>query len=172
MAGCTSPCSASRHCYSAWFSPDSGIIDDTEVTSTSSVDFSSADGLFLNGGTLYYGTTDGNLHSVAFTPGTVAGTPGSVSGSPTTVSGPATGDGLNWANRAMFLGAGCSGGDSADGGLHLVVHRRADLHLQRARLLGHRWRHRGQLRLELRRRQHRHRGQPEPHLRERRAATR
>jgi PKD repeat protein len=84
--------------YSRWFSPDSGIIDERTFTSTSSVSFSDADGMFIAGGNLYYGSrSDGNLRRVIFSGGTV-------SGSPAVVSGPGT-DGVNWKNRAMFLGA-------------------------------------------------------------------
>ena len=83
------------HLYSRWFSPDSGIVDETTTTSSSSVDFSAADGMFAVGTTLYYGSSDGSLRSVAFNGGTV-------SGSPTLVSGPAI-DGVNWTSRATFL---------------------------------------------------------------------
>ena len=44
------------HLYSRWFSPDSGIVDETTTTSSSSVDFSLADGMFAVGTTLYYGS--------------------------------------------------------------------------------------------------------------------
>jgi len=81
--------------YSRWFSPDSGIVDETTATSASSVSFSNADGMFVSGGNLYYATNDGNLNKVAFNNGTV-------SGSSTVVSGPST-DGVNWTNRALFL---------------------------------------------------------------------
>lgn len=81
---------------SRWFSPDSGIVDETHATVPSSVDFSDADGMFYSGGNLYYVTkSDGVLHSVSFSASGVTGTP-------TTVSGP-TIDGVDWRNRAMFL---------------------------------------------------------------------
>ena len=84
---------------SRWFSPDSGIVDETTVNAPSSVDFSDADGMFVNNGKLYYATrSDGNLHVVDF-----AG--GAVTGSSTVVSGPST-DGVDWRNRAMFLYSG------------------------------------------------------------------
>jgi Domain of unknown function (DUF5122) beta-propeller len=89
--------SGDSHLYSRWFSPDSGILDETTTTSSSSVNFSSADGMFAVGTTLYYGSRDGSLRSVSFRQG-------SVSGSPTLVSGP-TVDGVNWASRATFLSA-------------------------------------------------------------------
>ncbi|CCH79203.1 conserved hypothetical protein [Nostocoides japonicum T1-X7] len=79
-----------------WFSPDSGIVDETSAVAPSSVSFSDADGTFVSNGTLYYGTrSNGNLNSVAFNDGTV-------SGSSSVVSGPGK-DGINWTNRAMFL---------------------------------------------------------------------
>jgi hypothetical protein len=88
--------SGDSHLYSRWFSPDSGIVDETKTTSTSSVNFSSADGMFAVGTTLYYGSrVDGGLRSVSFHQGTV-------SGSPTLVSGP-TVDRVNWTSRATFL---------------------------------------------------------------------
>lgn len=84
---------------SRWFSPDSGIVDETTLAAPSSVDFSDAGGMFVNNGMLYYVTrTDGNLHKVAF-----AG--GAVTGSPTTVSGPGI-DGVDWRSRALFLYGG------------------------------------------------------------------
>ncbi len=84
------------HLYSRWFSPDSGIVDETTTTSSSSVNFSAADGMFAVGTTLYYGSrADGSLRSVSFRRGTV-------SGNPTVVSGPAI-DGVNWTSRATFL---------------------------------------------------------------------
>jgi PKD repeat protein len=85
------------HLYSRWFTPDAGIMDERSATSASSVDFSTADGMFVSGGTLYYGSrADNDLRSVSFSNGTV-------SGSPTVVSGPSI-DGVNWSNKAMFLG--------------------------------------------------------------------
>lgn len=79
----------------AWFSPDSGIIDQRLSVASSSVDFSSADGLFAYNGTLYYGSTDGYLRAVPFANGAVTGLP-------TPVSGPLL-DGVDWRNHSMFL---------------------------------------------------------------------
>ncbi len=88
---------------SRWFSPDSGIVDETTVQAPSSVDFSDADGMIYANGKLYYVTkSDGVLHAVAFADG-------AVSGSPITVSGPAQ-DGIDWRNRAMFLFNGTPAG--------------------------------------------------------------
>jgi len=82
--------------YSAWFSPDSGIVDEVSSTTPSSVSFANADGMFVANGTLYYATgNDGNLNAVSF------GTSG-VTGSSTRVSGPLI-DGVDWHNRALFL---------------------------------------------------------------------
>ena len=84
--------------YSKWFSPDSGIMDERTFTSTSSVNFANADGMFVDGGFLYYASTDGFLRKVAFTNGVV-------SGAPVAVSGPGLPGNVNWSNRAMFLAA-------------------------------------------------------------------
>jgi hypothetical protein len=89
--------SGDSHLYSRWFSPDSGILDETTTTSSSTVNFSQADGMFAVGNILYYGSQDGSLRSVAFRNGTV-------SGSSTVLSGPSI-DGVNWASRATFLTA-------------------------------------------------------------------
>jgi PKD repeat protein len=86
------------HLYSRWFLPDSGVLDERTLTSSSSVDFSAADGMFISGGKLYYASSStGNLSSVAFSGGTV-------SGAATLLSGPGV-DGVNWKNRALFLAA-------------------------------------------------------------------
>ena len=91
--------SGDAHLYAAWFSPDSGVIDQTITTVPSSVDLTQADGLFVAGGNLYFGsTTDGSLSRVAFDPAT------GVTGSATVVSGPSV-DGVNWTNNALFLAA-------------------------------------------------------------------
>ncbi len=74
-----------------WFSPDSGIVDERSTIVSSSINFSSANGMFINGSTLYYASTDGNLRKVAFVNG-------AVTGSSTTIS-----TGINWRNRGMFL---------------------------------------------------------------------
>ncbi|MGA8247953.1 MAG: PKD domain-containing protein [Nocardioides sp.] len=80
----------------AWFSPDSGIVDNTEFTATSSVDFSNADGMFVSGNTLYFvKKSDGSMYSVGFANGVVTG-------SPTLVNGPGTG-GVDWTNRSLFF---------------------------------------------------------------------
>jgi hypothetical protein len=91
--------SGDSHLYSKWFLPDSGVIDETTRTQTSSVSFSQADGMFVSGGSLYYASTsDGDLRKVALNGGNPVG-------SATVVSGPGL-DGVNWSNRAMFLGIG------------------------------------------------------------------
>lgn len=80
----------------AWFSPDSGIADNTEHTVDSSVDFSRADGMFVSGNTLYYvNKSDESLYSANFSDG-------SVTGAPTLVNGPASG-GVDWTNKSLFF---------------------------------------------------------------------
>jgi PKD repeat protein len=82
----------------AWFSPDSGIVDNTEFSAPSSVNFGNADGMFVSGSTLYYvKSTDGSLNSVSFSGGAVTGTP-------QLVNSPATG-GVDWTNRSLFFSA-------------------------------------------------------------------
>ena len=84
-----------------WFSPDSGIVDERNATVPSSVSFGAASGMFVDGGNLYYASrTDGALRRVSFDGN-------EVSGGATVVSGPDD-DGVNWSNRAMFLGTGTS----------------------------------------------------------------
>jgi PKD repeat protein len=91
--------SGDSHLYSKWFLPDTSVIDETTRTQSSSINFNQADGMFVSGGFLYYSSkTDSSLRKVAFSDG-------NVSGSATLVSGP-TRDGVNWSNRAMFLGQG------------------------------------------------------------------
>ncbi|GAB3560771.1 hypothetical protein GCM10027344_14110 [Spelaeicoccus albus] len=86
-----------------WFSPDSGIVDETHATVSSSVDFSDADGMFYSGGKLYYVTkADGNLHAVDFADD-------AVTGESSVVSGPDS-DGVDWRARALFLYNGSPAG--------------------------------------------------------------
>ena len=80
----------------AWFSPDSGIVDNTQFTVPSSVDFSNADGMFRSGNTLYFVKKgDESLYAVPFDGS-------SVSGTPQLVNGPGTG-GIDWTNRSLFF---------------------------------------------------------------------
>jgi len=80
----------------AWFSPDSGIVDNSEFNATSSVDFSNAGGMFVSGNTLYYvNKTNESLYSVSYSGGTV-------SGSPQLVNGPGSG-GIDWTNKSLFF---------------------------------------------------------------------
>ena len=82
--------------HSRWFSPDSGIVDETTTDVPSSVRFGDVGGMFAVGSTLYYSTrSDGNLWKVAFDHGTVTG-------SRTGVSGPSR-DGVDWRSTSMFL---------------------------------------------------------------------
>jgi PKD repeat protein len=79
-----------------WFSPDSGIVDETTHKVTSSVDFSDSGDMFYSKGKLYYAThDDGDLHAVDFGDG-------EVSGEPETISGPDKDD-IDWRSRSLFL---------------------------------------------------------------------
>lgn len=78
-----------------WFHPDAGVMDERTFTVPSSVNFSDANGMFVDGGKLYYVTkSNGNLNSVSFD--------GTVTGAPTVVDGPGL-TGNNWSNKSMFL---------------------------------------------------------------------
>jgi PKD repeat protein len=103
-----------------WFSPDSGIADNTQFTASSSVNFSQANGMFLSGSTLYFAKkSDKSLYKVSFSGGAVTGTE-------QLVDGPGTG-GNDWTNRSMFFapsppanqkptaafGSSCTGGGCA-----------------------------------------------------------
>ncbi len=90
--------SGDQNLYSKWFTPDAGILDERTFTSVSSVNFKTADGMFVSGGFLYYASTDGFLRKVAFSNGVVSGVP-------VIVSGPGLPGNVNWSNRAMFLAA-------------------------------------------------------------------
>jgi PKD repeat protein len=80
-----------------YFNPDDGAISSQEFHAGGNVDFSSIDGMFLSGDTLYYAAgSNGNLHSVAFDHGAPDATTDSV------VSGPSI-DGNDWRARGMFL---------------------------------------------------------------------
>jgi PKD repeat protein len=83
---------------SAWFSPDSGIVDNTETAVPSSTSFAQADGMFLSGNTLYFvKKSDKSLYSVTFSNGAVTGTP-------QLVNGPGNG-GVDWTNNSLFFQA-------------------------------------------------------------------
>ncbi len=82
----------------AYFSPDSGIVDNTEVAVPSSTSFAQADGMFLSGNTLYFvKKSDKSLYSVTFSNGAVTGTP-------QLVNGPGNG-GVDWSNNSLFFQA-------------------------------------------------------------------
>jgi hypothetical protein len=80
-----------------WFSPESGVVGTSEFTGGGTVNFSTADGMFLSGGTLYWASrTSGALHAVPFN----GGSPSSaadhvVSGAPV--------DSTDWHSQGMFL---------------------------------------------------------------------
>ncbi len=135
-----------------YFNPDDGVIGSQEFQAGGNVDFSSINGMFLSGDTLYYASAaDGNLHSVAFDSGAPDAT------TDTVVSGPSI-DGNDWRTRGMFLDTA----DRADGRLHAVVHR-ADLFLRRLRVDGSGQQHH-LIRMGFRRFRHRDRAAAEPHL--------
>jgi len=108
----------------AWFSPDSGIVDNRQTLVPSSTSFAQADGMFLSGNTLYFvKKSDKSLYSVTFSNGAVTGTP-------QLVNGPGNG-GVDWSNSSLFFqasppanklptaafGSNCTnGGCSFDGG--------------------------------------------------------
>jgi PKD repeat protein len=80
-----------------YFNPDDGVIGSQEFQAGGNVDFSSVDGMFLSGNTLYYASAgDGNLHAVAWDNGAPDAT------TDTVVSGPSI-DGNDWRARGMFL---------------------------------------------------------------------
>ena len=79
------------------FTPESEVVGALQFTTTSSVSFSTAAGMFLSGGRLFYGSSaDGALRSIAFDAAT-----GVVSGSATTVSTDGT-----WRFGGMAVGTG------------------------------------------------------------------
>ncbi len=98
--------SGNKNLFSRAFSPDTatssvanqvtgGIISPAKVTvapSSGTVDFSTAKGMFVANGFLWYATTDGSLHKTAWNGTTYSG--------PSSVDGSATG---NWAGKAVFV---------------------------------------------------------------------
>jgi hypothetical protein len=80
-----------------WFSPDSGIMDETTTSIPSSVSFDDAGGMFVSGSWLYVvERSTGDLRRVAFDGS-------SVTGAWEIVDGPST-SGNDWRNKALFLG--------------------------------------------------------------------
>ncbi len=89
--------SGSSTLYYRQFTPESETVGALQLTTSSSVGFSTAAGMFLSGGRLFYGSSsDGALRSVAFDAAT-----GVVSGSATTVSTDGT-----WRFGGMVVGTG------------------------------------------------------------------
>ncbi len=98
--------SGNANLFSRAFSPDTatssvanqvtgGIISPVKVTvapAGGSVNFSTAKGMFVAGGFLWYATTDGSLHKTAWNGTTYSG--------PSSVDSSATG---NWAGKAVFV---------------------------------------------------------------------
>lgn len=92
-----------------WFSPDSGIIDETTHKVKSSIDFTDSGDMFYSKGKLYYATQeDGKLRSADFDGD-------EVDGKAETISGPDKDD-IDWRGRAMFLYNGTPHGGGSGGG--------------------------------------------------------
>ncbi|HKD96847.1 MAG TPA: hypothetical protein VKB69_04510 [Micromonosporaceae bacterium] len=80
-----------------WFTPDSAVTGADEFTVAGATGFNTVKGvLFIAGSSLYYSTSDGNLHKIGWTGSTT-------SGSSSVISGPGV-DSINWATGAAFVG--------------------------------------------------------------------
>ena len=89
--------SGQQRLFWRWFSPESGVVGSAENVATGTVNFSSIQGMFLSGSTLYYASrTNGALHAVPFNGGAPSSTSDQV------VSGPPV-DGNDWRSEGMFL---------------------------------------------------------------------
>ena len=85
------------HLYSRWFSPDSGIVDETTTTSSSSVDFSLADGMFAGRHHLVLRLQRGRQPALGLVQRRHrVRQPDAWSADPVV-------DGVNWTSRATFL---------------------------------------------------------------------
>ncbi|MBA3618470.1 MAG: hypothetical protein H0W56_02510 [Acidothermales bacterium] len=88
--------------YYRYFTPESSTVgaDRFEAVSTNAngVAWDTARGMFLTGGKLYYGSTDGKLRQVAFSGGRLSGTAAVVTGSGVTER--------SWSAPGMFLDSG------------------------------------------------------------------
>ena len=88
--------------YYRYFEPEDRLVGAVRFTAsgnTSGIDWSKADGLLLDGSTLYVGSSvTGNLAKVDWNDGALSGTA-------TDVSGPSI-DGFDWRARAAFIYAG------------------------------------------------------------------
>ena len=88
--------------YYRYFEPESrlvGAVRFTATGNTNGIDWTRTNGLFLNGATLFVGSsTTGNLAAVGWSSGVLTGTA-------TNVSGPAI-DGHDWRTRGSFIYAG------------------------------------------------------------------
>jgi hypothetical protein len=89
--------SGQKRLFWRWFSPESGIVGSTETTGGGTVSFSSVQGMFLSGSTLYYvAASNGALHAVDFAGGAPS------TGTDHVVSGPPV-DGTDWRAQGLFL---------------------------------------------------------------------
>jgi PKD repeat protein len=78
-----------------YFEADDGVVGSVEFTTAGTVNFSAIQGMFLSGSTLYYASSNGNLHAVAWNGGNAS------SSTDTVVSGPGV-DGNDWRSHGMF----------------------------------------------------------------------
>lgn len=108
--------SGSATLYYRYFSPQSDVVGAKRLVasgSVSGVDFGSVRGMFVSPSRLYWGQSDGSLHSIAWSQTGASGVP--VAGTATTVSGPSL-DGADWAAHALFIFQDSTGGGGAGAG--------------------------------------------------------
>ena len=102
----------SSQLFYRYFTPQSGIVGAQRHVASGSlagaggIDFSSVRGMFATASSLYWATSDGNLHRIGWSRQAVSGVP--VDGSGAVVSGPAL-DGAAWGAHALFLFQDSSG---------------------------------------------------------------
>ncbi len=83
--------SGSSGMYYRYFTPDGGAVGSDEFRVNDGLSWSSAAGAFVTGSTLYYATTDGVLHALAWSTDHASGSPQTVDTS------------QSWATRGMFV---------------------------------------------------------------------
>ncbi len=89
--------SGSSTMYTRGFTPESGVMGPNATPVSDGMNWSNTTGAFVSGNTLYYGTSDGVLHQVAWT-GSKATGPSSVVNSS-----------VPWSSSGMFLQSGSTG---------------------------------------------------------------